>query len=197
MPWDSTELRVIALGEAAPVETTAHVLIDGDTDGILNNEDTAVLQPAWHPGTGALYYLSDSSGYYNLLRVPPPAELGGAINGPGVPILPRETDFGGAAPGWSFGQQGYAFLADGRVAAHYTDRSSGETKLLVFAEDTSGASARTSPGPSPQQPPSALAAAPLPRRPAWRGRPREPRESCRRRRRARDGRRLHDCLRQH
>lgn len=50
-----------------------------------------------------------------------------------------EVDFGGSAPGWVFGQQGYDFLADGRVAAHYPDRTTGETALVVFDEDTVGA----------------------------------------------------------
>jgi len=70
-----------------------------------------VLQPAWHPSTGALYYISDASGFYNLRRVP----AGGA--GPGAPLLTREADFGGSSPGWQLGQQGFSFLPDGRVAA--------------------------------------------------------------------------------
>ena len=45
---------------------------------------------------------------------------------------------GGSAPGWSLGQQGYAFLADGRVAAHYSCRDSGTSKLIVFEEDVTG-----------------------------------------------------------
>jgi hypothetical protein len=119
MPWDATELRCARLdsGKVETADTAAHALIDG-ADG-----DTSVLQPGWHPGTGALVYLSDASGYYNLRRVPPPAFAPGADAPPaaGAAILPREIDFGGAAPGWQFGQQGFAFLADGRVAATYPD----------------------------------------------------------------------------
>lgn len=83
---------------------------------------------------GSLYYLSDTSGYHNLFRLAP-----GITSGPGVSVLPKEVDFGGSAPGWVFGQQGYDFLADGRVAAHYPDRTTGETALVVFDEDTVGA----------------------------------------------------------
>jgi len=128
MPWDFTELRLVPLtdGATSTADTSAHALVDGGTG------DTSVLQPAWHPTSGALYYLSDSSGFYNLRRVAP-ASLDSA--GPGEAILPREIDFGGAAPGWQFGQQGFAFLADGRVAAHYPDRAKGTTALIVFEED--------------------------------------------------------------
>jgi len=133
MPWDTTELRVADLSSSTTAsnnsDTSSHVLVDG------MDADTSVLQPAWHPGTGSLYYISDASGYHNLYRLSP-----GETSGPGVSVLPKEIDFGGSAPGWVFGQQGYAFLADGRVAAHYPDRSTGETALVVFEEDTTGSS---------------------------------------------------------
>jgi len=129
MPWDATELRATPLsgGAVASSLTTSHTLVDG-ADG-----DTSVLQPAWHPTSGALYYISDSSGYYNLRRCPQPAAAA-AVSGPGAALLPRSVDWGGSAPGWQFGQQGFAFLADGRLAAHFPERSSGTTTLLVFSD---------------------------------------------------------------
>lgn len=133
MPWDSTELRVTEL-DVKITSSDSHALIDG-ADG-----DTSVLQPAWHPGTGSLYYISDTSGYHNLYRLAPDRVVGGSESSPGVSILPQEIDFGGSAPGWMFGQQGYSFLADGRVAAHYPDRVTGETHLVVFEEDKEGVS---------------------------------------------------------
>lgn len=129
MPWDATELRVCRVGHHPPL-TSSHVLLDGE------DSDTSILQPAWHPTSGALYYLSDSSGYHNLRRIGGAHVLGGGSSP--VAILPREVDFGGAAPGWSLGQQGYAFLADGRVAAHIANRSTGETNLLVFSDVEGG-----------------------------------------------------------
>ena len=127
MPWDATELRVASLADAATAPATAtHELVDGAIGG-MNDADVSVLQPAWHPTTGALYYLSDASGFYNLRRVPP----GGA--GPGAPLLPRSADFGGSSPGWQLGQQGYTFLHDGRVAATMPG-ADGKTRLLVFEE---------------------------------------------------------------
>lgn len=125
MPWDKTELRVADISVSNP-DTNSHALVDG-ADG-----DTSVLQPDWHPATGSLYYISDVSGYHNLFRLAP------GESGSGVSIFPKEIDFGGSAPGWVFGQQGYSFLVDGRVAAHYPDRTTGETALVIFDEDTAG-----------------------------------------------------------
>jgi len=124
MPWDSTELRVVTLSDTTvDSNTDSHILVDG-SDG-----DTSVLQPSWHPITGSLYYISDASGYHNIYR----ATSDNLSNG-GVNMLPKEIDFGGRAPGWVFGQQGYDFLVDGRIIAHYPDSSSGETLLVVFEE---------------------------------------------------------------
>jgi len=130
MPWDSTELRIAdisSLDDNNP-NTMDHDIVAGK-DG-----DTSVLQPAWHPATASLYYISDESGYHNLYRLAP-YETTGGIN-----VLPKDIDFGGRAPGWTFGQQGYGFLVDGRVAAHYTSRETGQSELIVFKEDTTGSS---------------------------------------------------------
>lgn len=111
MPWDATELRVVDLGGGGK-ESGGHELVAGE-DG-----DTSVIQPAWSTKTGDLYYISDETGYYNLYRA-----------GTEGTILPMEHDLGGSAPGWALGQQGYAFLDDGRVAASYS--KDGRSVLLV------------------------------------------------------------------
>lgn len=126
MPWDATELRVRALGDTggADSDTSKHALCAGE-DG-----DTSVLQPAWHPTTGSLHYISDVSGFYNLYAISAPS-----ADGPNEPasLYPRRSDFGGSSPGWQLGQQGYAFLEDGRLAAAYTDREDGgKCKLLLI-----------------------------------------------------------------
>ena len=59
----------------------------------------------------------------------------------------RPTDFGGGSPGWSLGQQGYTFLADGRVAATVKDGATGESRLLTFA-DSDADEAVTESGPA-------------------------------------------------
>ena len=116
MPWDATELRVATLQEGGDAATATHALVAGG-DG-----DTSVLQPAWHPATGALYYVTDASGFYVLK-----AYDGSASE----TVLAAGVDLGGAAPGWVLGQQGYAFLENGDVAATYPDRATGRTVLCV------------------------------------------------------------------
>jgi len=137
MPWDATQLRVASI-KSGIAETASHALVDG-ADG-----DTSVLQPDWHPRTGALYYISDGSGFYTIRRLPPLPTGADALSSlePADAIAPRNVDLGGSSPGWSLGQQGYAFLSDGRVAAHAPDRDTGRTALLVFdeADGTAGSS---------------------------------------------------------
>ncbi len=137
MPWDATELRIASLSASAPRQTDAHVLVAG-SDG-----DTSILQPAWHPTSGALYYITDESGHYNLARVRSPT-AGGAALAPPSPRLPSSADFGGSSPGWALGQQGYTFLGDGRLAAHYTDRSTGRSVLATVVDTDDDAEAAAS-----------------------------------------------------
>ena len=111
MPWDATEVRLTDI-DSSSNKSSDHELIAGE-DG-----DTSVIQPAFHPETGELYYISDQSGYYNIYRA-----------GYQPSILAMETDFGGSAPGWGLGQQGYCFLPDGRLAAQYSKE--GSSVLLV------------------------------------------------------------------
>jgi hypothetical protein len=129
MPWDITELRVATVADGVTA-VGEHRLVAGG-----NAADSSVLQPTWHPSGSALYFIDDSSGYYNLRRVPA-AELEVAAAAPpsASPRAARETDFGGSAPGWQLGQQGYTFLADGRVAATITDKATGESRLLCFED---------------------------------------------------------------
>ena len=116
MPWDATELRLKTVnGDSADLspQSKDHDLISGE-DG-----DTSILQPLWHPHTGDLYYISDTNGYYNIYR-----------HGYGSSILPMDYDFGGADPGWIFGEQGYQFLpSDGRLIVVYS--KGGKSVLLV------------------------------------------------------------------
>jgi len=113
MPWDATELRVTNLDDGSS-KTEDHELIAG-SDG-----DTSILQPLWHPTTGDLFYISDKSGFYNIYAHRASCEES---------ILPMEKDFGGAAPGWVLGSQGFNFLPDGRLTAQY--QKDGKTVLIV------------------------------------------------------------------
>jgi len=114
MPWDSTFLQIRELdNELHSSDSSTHEVVAG------LDEDTSVLQPLWHPQTGDLYYISDQSGFYNIYR-----------KGLSESILPMEHDFGGAAPGWILGEQGYDFLPDGRLISVYQKEGS---SVMVIA----------------------------------------------------------------
>lgn len=119
MPWDATELRVVDLEESNSSQSADHTLIAG-ADG-----DTSILQPLWHPKSGDLYYISDHSGYYNIYRA-----------GTEESVLPMNADFGGAAPGWVLGQQGFGFIPDGRLVAQY--KRDGKSVLVVATVTSDG-----------------------------------------------------------
>ncbi|KAL7551255.1 hypothetical protein ACHAWF_014451 [Thalassiosira exigua] len=123
MPWDATELRVTSIDPESNASSD-HELIAGE-DG-----DTSIIQPQWHPQSGDLYYISDQSGYYNIYRA-----------GYDPSVLPMKHDFGGSAPGWRLGQQGYCFLpdGDGRLVAQYN--KDGASVLLMADVSRSDAAA--------------------------------------------------------
>jgi dipeptidyl aminopeptidase/acylaminoacyl peptidase len=83
MPWDGTVL------EPGPV---------------AGGPAESVTQPRWSPA-GALHWISDRTGWWNLYRE-------------GEPLAPAEAEFAG--PPWVFGDSDYDFLADGRIVAHWT-----------------------------------------------------------------------------
>jgi hypothetical protein len=88
-----------------------------------------VTQTQFHPITGDLYYISDKTGYYNIFKEGPGNDDDDGQHH--YPVLPMSTDFGGAAPGWTLGQQGYDFLTDGRLIAQF---SRDGTSVLVVAD---------------------------------------------------------------
>ena len=67
-----------------------------------------MFQPEWSP-EGALHFVSDRSGWWNLYRH---ADAGDE------PLAPMEAEFG--TPQWVFGMATYAFLPDGRIACTYS-----------------------------------------------------------------------------
>ena len=108
MPWDQTRLYVADLGDVALGEITQ----------VAGGDGVAVLEPQWGPD-GALTWISDESGFWNLYD-----DRDGAPR----PILPRRAEFAG--PLWSLGQANYALMDDGRIVAAARE-SGGETLLLI------------------------------------------------------------------
>lgn len=153
MPWDGTELRVAEIGGDGRA---------GEVRILAGGPGESVLAPAW-AGPGALYAVSDRSGWWNLYHFP----LDGAA---GRGVYPAEEEF--AAPPWELGARPYAVLDDGRLAVLHG--VGGESRLGVLdpvtAEltdldlpyrvfstglDTDGATVVTVAG-SPAFPPSAV-----------------------------------------
>ena len=143
MPWDATELHVMVIEQNknstdgdpkadAAVRVVEDVVIAGGVEG-----DDSIMQPLWHPTSGDLYYLSDESGYYNLYRAQQKKDGGGEdgllLFHPPTRVWELDKDLGGAAPGWVFGQQGFTFLPDGRLAAVY--QKEGASVLVLATVD--------------------------------------------------------------
>ncbi|MDQ3509086.1 MAG: S9 family peptidase [Actinomycetota bacterium] len=96
MPWDGTELWVGVMdGDGLP--TNARKVAGG--------EDESIFQPEFSP-EGALHFVSDRTGWWNLHR-----------EGEAVSLHKTDAEFG--LPQWGFGMSTYAFLSDGRIACTY------------------------------------------------------------------------------
>lgn len=112
MPWTGTELWVAAFAEDGGI-AASRKLAGGPRE--------SVTQPQWGPD-GALYFISDRSGWWNLYRID--VQAGGAAR----PLSPRKAEFAGAQ--WVFGQSSYAFLDPGRLVCSYGE--GGRTVLAVL-----------------------------------------------------------------
>ncbi|MGA0602611.1 S9 family peptidase [Caulobacter sp. KR2-114] len=114
MPWDDTRLYVADLG----------------ADGLSNVQVVAggvgesVMEPQWG-ADGALYFISDRSGFWNLYVL-----RDGAVR----PLLAKDAEFAG--PLWGLGQANYALMDGGRIVAGYGE---GGREHLVVIDEASGA----------------------------------------------------------
>jgi dipeptidyl aminopeptidase/acylaminoacyl peptidase len=112
MPWVGTELWVGDI-ESDGTVGTAKMVAGGPAE--------SVLQPEWSPG-GALYFISDRSGWWNLYR----------LEGDSVRALcPREADFAQAP--WMFGMSSYAFAGPDRIICSYWEDGVGRLAQLDLA----------------------------------------------------------------
>jgi dipeptidyl aminopeptidase/acylaminoacyl peptidase len=106
MPWDDTELWVA----------------DVDANGALSNATRvagggaeSVYQPGWSPD-GALYYVSDRTGWWQLYR----SDLSGRPDRAVIRNLPDEAEFG--RPAWVFGTATWACAGPSQLIVSYTQR---------------------------------------------------------------------------
>jgi dipeptidyl aminopeptidase/acylaminoacyl peptidase len=94
MPWDGTELRLLAFGPDGPA---------GSPHTVAGGERESVFQPAFSPG-GHLTFVSDRSGWWNLYQL---------RGDEARPLCPRPAEFG--LPQWVFGMSTYGFASEDAI----------------------------------------------------------------------------------
>ncbi len=94
MPWDGCQLY-------AADYTDDHTLSPPQL--IAGDDATSIFQPQWHHGT--LYYVSDTSGWWNLYRY---------SDGSSINLCPQSAEFG--LPQWVFAQSTYCFCNNRLIA---------------------------------------------------------------------------------
>jgi dipeptidyl aminopeptidase/acylaminoacyl peptidase len=97
MPWDGTELIVVDLTPTPTNSPSIEIVAAG-------GPEESVTEPTWTPD-GALWFVSDRTGWWNLYRWSPSGGL----------ELMVQLDAEIGVPGWTLGSSRYAVLPDGRV----------------------------------------------------------------------------------
>ncbi len=130
MPWDGTELVLAEVGA------------DGVFHGartVAGGPEESVAQVEWST-EGRLLYAADRTGWWNLYAVDgvpdtgdggPHTEHGGPPAGAGVPLCPRDEEFGG--PLWKLGNRWFAPLEGGLIAVVH---GRGATTLGILDPET-------------------------------------------------------------
>jgi dipeptidyl aminopeptidase/acylaminoacyl peptidase len=103
MPWEGCELWLAAVREDGSL---------GQAECIAGGAAESICQPSWSPD-GALYFVSDRSGWWNLYRQP--RSQGAAV----VAVCPMSVEWG--SPHWTFGQSRYAFNGADEIICAFID----------------------------------------------------------------------------
>jgi dipeptidyl aminopeptidase/acylaminoacyl peptidase len=101
MPWDATSLWRAGIGTDGDLREVRRVAGGGRE---------AIVQPHWGPD-GALYFVSDRSGFWNIYRAEGDAN---------APVRPMSAEFAG--PAWAFGMRWYGCLRPGSLLACFAER---------------------------------------------------------------------------
>jgi dipeptidyl aminopeptidase/acylaminoacyl peptidase len=116
MPWVSTTLYLVALGDdGAPA---------GAPSAIAGGASESLFQPEWSPDGAALFFVSDRTGWWNLYR----CDLATRDT---RPLAPMRAEFG--QPQWQFGLSTYAFAGRNRIVAAYVENGLGSLALIDLA----------------------------------------------------------------
>jgi dipeptidyl aminopeptidase/acylaminoacyl peptidase len=110
MPWDGTELWEAEVSDGFAV---------GPPRPVAGGPDESITQPR-HSPSGALHYVSDRTGWWNLYA-------------DGAALAPMEAEFSG--PDWVFGQSTYTLLADGSLVAKWSERGLDRLGVLAPGEE--------------------------------------------------------------
>jgi dipeptidyl aminopeptidase/acylaminoacyl peptidase len=113
MPWDGSELRMAALGQARGVP----YIISQET--LAGGEDISIFQPEFSPDGRWLSYVSDESGWWRLY-------LRDLDTGAVTLLTPDEAEYGG--PAWTQGMRKYGWSHDS--AAIYALRNQNSVVTL-------------------------------------------------------------------
>ncbi len=123
MPWDGTELWLGTLNEDGSIKTSKRVA------GGINE---SIFQPEWSPD-GALYFVSDGSGWWNLYRF--------ARSGAVEQVSNLAAEFG--MPQWIFGMSSYSFASADEIYCAYVEK--GISKLGILNPATGQLTPQESP----------------------------------------------------
>jgi len=115
MPWNGTTLYVATVGEDGAFTGAAEVVAGGPTESIF--------QPEWSPD-GAIIFVSDRSGWWNLYRLDLAAHTS-------RPLAPMAVEFG--QPQWVFGLSTNAFTGSGRIVCTYSEAGLGHLAVIEVA----------------------------------------------------------------
>lgn len=116
MPWDGTELWRAALNADGTL---------GARQKVAGGASESIFQPEWSPD-GALYFVSDRTGWWNLYRQPPSTSL--RAGGEQEAVHAMDAEFG--KPQWTFTMVTYAFVSASRLVATYAENGRWKMALV-------------------------------------------------------------------
>ena len=93
---------------------------------IAGGKEESIFQPEWSPDGGAIVFVSDRSGWWNLYRY----DLAKRTT---RPLAPREAEFG--VPLWQLGASTYAFAGPDRIVCAYSEDGLGKLAVLDLASE--------------------------------------------------------------
>ncbi len=115
MPWNATLLEMVRWGDAGPL---------GQVRIVAGSSSESLFQPRFSQ-SGALYFVSDRTGWWNLMR------LGGEGS---VAVTTERSEIG--RPQWVFGQSSWSFL-DARTVLASTTIEGSDSLVRIDLENGS------------------------------------------------------------